>query len=147
MAKVIEEETSRFLDPESLEGQVSEFAKIKATMAVLESRSKELREKLFERLDQDGFEDDKGNILIELPTAIDGVTRVEKQRRASRKLDELAAETILEATGLEDKVYELKRVINEDALMAAYYEGEITEEQLDEMYPVKITWALFTVKK
>lgn len=147
MAKIIEEEVSRFEDPETLNAQVREYAKVKASMEVLEARSKQLREKLFEHLDTEGFEDDKGNILIELPSSIDGIARIEKQRRATRKLDELTADTILEQLGLSDEVYELKRVINEDALMGAFYEGKITEEQLDEMFPVHVVWALRTVKK
>ncbi|CAB4128674.1 hypothetical protein UFOVP111_57 [uncultured Caudovirales phage] len=147
MAKLIEEETSRFLDPETLEAQVSEYAKLKASMEVLEARSKQLREKLFEHLDTEGFEDEKGNIQLDLPSPIDGVLRIEKQRRATRKLDEVTAETLIEEIGLADEVYEMKRVINEDALMAAFYEGKITEQQLDDMFPVSVIWALRTVKK
>jgi hypothetical protein len=147
MAKVIEEEVSRFADPESLEAQVREYGKIKTSMEILETRSKELRTKLFEYLDTEGEEDDKGNVQLELPAAIDGITRLEKQRRTTRKLDEMTAETIIDQTGLADEVYEMKRVINEDALMAAYYEGKITEEQLDEMFPTNVVWALRTIKK
>jgi hypothetical protein len=147
MAKLIEEETPRFLDPDTLEAQVSEYAKLKASMEVLETRSKQLREKLFEHLDLEGFEDEKGNIQLELPSPVDGVLRIEKQRRASRKLDEVTAETLIEEIGLSDEVYEMKRVLNEDALMAAFYEGKITEAQLDEMFPVSVIWALRTVKK
>lgn len=147
MAKVIEEEGSRFTDPESMEAQVREYGKIKSSMEILESRSKELRTKLFEYLDTEGEEDDKGNVQLELPAAIDGITRLEKQRRVTRKLDEVIAETIIDQTGLSEEVYEMKRVINEDALMAAYYEGKITEEQLDEMFPTNVVWALRTIKK
>jgi hypothetical protein len=32
----------------------------------------------------------------------------------------------------------MKRVINEGALMSAYYENKITEEQLDEMFPTTV---------
>ena len=147
MAKLIEEEGTRFEDPESLEAQVREYAKLKASMEVLESRQKILREKLFGHLELEGLEDDKGNIQLDLPTAIDGITRLEKQRRATRKLNEGAAEMILSEVGLEDTVYKMVRVIDEDALMAAFYEGQITEEQLDEMYPVSVIWALRTLKK
>ena len=147
MAKVIEEEGTRFTDPESLEAQVREYGKIKTSMDILETRSKELRTKLFEYLDTEGEEDDKGNVQLELPVSIDGITRLEKQRRVTRKLDEVTAETIIDQTGLGEEVYEMKRVINEDALMAAYYEGKITEEQLDEMFPTNVIWALRTIKK
>lgn len=147
MAKIIEEEGSRFLDPESLEAQVREYAKLKASMEILETRSKELREKLFGQLDLEGYEDDKGNIQLDLPTAIDGIVRLEKQRRVSRKLNELVADDIIEQVGIADEVYEMKRVINEDALMAAFYEDKLTEEQLDQMFPPNVIWALRTLKK
>lgn len=147
MAKVVDEDVSRFLDPESLEAQVREYSKLKASMNVLESRAGELREKLFEHLDLEGFEDDKGNIQLELPTPIDGIVRLEKQRRVKRALNELIADDIIEQAGIADDVYEMKRVINEDALMAAFYEGKITEEQLDEMFPATVIWALRPMKK
>jgi hypothetical protein len=147
MARVIDEGATRFSDPNDFESQVREYAKLKASMDILETRQKELREKLFTVLDSDGFEDDKGNLQFELSVAIEGIVRLEKQRRTSRKLNELVADEIIESASLSDEVYEMKRVINEDALMAAYYEGKLTEEQLDEMFPTTVTWALRTLKK
>jgi hypothetical protein len=114
---------------------------------MMDTRSKELREKLFAALDSVGEEDTNGNIIIQLDKAIDGVVRLEKQRRVSRKLNEALAETLIDEKGLGDTLYETKRVINEEALMAAYYNGDITEEELDEMFPVSVTWALRTAKK
>lgn len=146
MANVIPEE-GRFSDPESLESQVREYARVKATMELLDTKAKELREKLFEVLNAEGYEDEKGNLQFELPTAIEGITRIEKQRRTVRKLNEARAEEIIDGLGLGDTLYEMKQVINEDALMAAFYEDKITEEELDEMFPTSVTWALRTVKK
>jgi hypothetical protein len=31
--------------------------------------------------------------------------------------------------------------------MAAYYEEKLTEDELDRMFPVNVTWALRTLKK
>jgi len=146
MANVLPEEV-RISNPDSIESQVREYAKIKASMDVLEARQKELRTLLFAHLDAEGLEDDKGNIQFEFGTAIDGITRLEKQRRVTRKIDEFKAEEVLEELGLADDVYELKKVVNEDALMAAYYEEKISEEQLDEMFPANVVWALRTLKK
>jgi hypothetical protein len=53
---------------------------------------------------------------------------------------------VLFRSGLEDDLYELKRVVKEDALMAAFYEEKITEDELDEMYPATVVWALRTLK-
>jgi aminoglycoside phosphotransferase family enzyme len=82
-----------------------------------------------------------------LETPIDGVLRVEKSGRRTRKLDEDKATEIIEQQGIADDVYKMVRVIDEDALMAAYYEGKITEEQIDEMFPTTVVWALRVPKK
>lgn len=147
MAKLIEEEGRRFDDPESIEAQVREYVKVKATIDMMESRSKELREKLFAHLEAEGLEDDKGNVQLDLPDAIDGVVRLEKQRRVTRKLNEPKAEEILKEHGIYEEVFVLKPVLEEDNLMAAFYEGKITEEELDEMFPANTVWALRTLKK
>lgn len=147
MAKAIPEDLSHLGDPDDIKSQIREYVKLKASMDILEERSKELRVKLFAELDSEGYEDDKGNLLLELEEPIDGVTRLEKQRRTKRSLDELRAEELLEELGLKDEVYDLKPVLNEDSLMGAFYEGKITESQLEEIFPLQITWALRTVKK
>jgi hypothetical protein len=147
MANAIPEEQIRFTDPDSLEAQVREYVKVKSTIETMEARQKILREALFARLDEDGYEDDKGNVLIEFDAEIDGVVRIEKNRRVQRKLDESIADEIIAEHGLEDAVYEMKRVINEDALMASMYDGKVTEEEIDRMFPAKVIWALVTKKK
>ena len=143
---LIPEEGRQFADPESFEAQVREFVRIKESMKVMDARAKELNKKFMEKLELEGQEDSNGNIQLPLGFNADGVVMLEKQRRASRVLDELKADEIIEQLGLGLEVYEMKRVINEDALMAAYYEDKITEEQLDEMFPTKVTWALWTRK-
>jgi NurA-like 5'-3' nuclease len=149
MAKLIEEEGRSFGDPEDLQSQLSEYLKVKSVIDSMEKRSKELREKIMEHFDADGveaIEDDKGNIHLYLDNDVDGVVRLEKQRRVTRKLNEDIAEGIIIKHGLEDDLYELKRVVKEDALMAAFYEEKITEDELDEMYPATVVWALRTLK-
>ena len=56
------------------------------------------------------------------------------------------AEEIITAHGLEDSLYKTVRVVDEDALMAALYEEVLTEEEVDEMYPPKVVWALVLKK-
>jgi len=147
MARVAPEEPREFYDPDDFDSQVREFVRIKETIDSLDKRQKELRDKLMAVLDEDGYEDEKGNILYEFDTPVDGVVRLEKQRRASRKLDEEKAEEIIEAKGIGEDVYKMVRVVDEDALMASYYDGKVTEEELDEMFPVSVIWALRTPKK
>ena len=146
MARVKPEEP-RGPEQDDLVNQTKEYAFIKAQLEYLEKQQKELREKLFEALDGSGEPDDKGNIILELPQEIDGYVSVVKQKRVSRKVDELVADEIITAKGMENTLYKTIRVVDEDALMAALYNDELTEEEIDQMYPQKITWALILSKK
>ena len=146
MANLIPEEGSRFSDPDDLSSQVREYALLKQTMSNLELRQKELRNKLVEAIELSGDHDTEYSYSLYLDSSIEGVSRIQKQGRVSRSLNEEVAERIIEETGIADEVYEMKRVINEDALMACLYSGKITEEQLDEMFPRSVVWALVTKK-
>lgn len=147
MANLIPEEGRPFSDPNHIDSQIREYIKLKQSMTAMEARSKELRDKIFEYLDNEGEEDTSGSIGLYLDHDVDGVVRLQKTRRAKRVLDESTAEAIIEQAGIADSVYETKRVISEEALMAAYYEEKISEEQLDSMFPVSVSWALNTLKK
>jgi uncharacterized protein YebE (UPF0316 family) len=146
MARV-KAEATRTADQDSLVNQAKEYAFIKSQMDYLEKQQKELREKLFEVLDTSGEPDDKGNIIVELPQEVDGFFSIVKQKRVSRKVDELVADEIITAKGMEETLYKTVRMVDEDALMAALYNDELTEEEIDQMYPQKITWALILSKK
>jgi len=147
MAKVKAEEP-RTADETSLVNQTKQYSFIKAQLEYLEKQQKELREKLFEVLDTSGETDDKGNLVVELPQEIDGYTSIVKQKRVSNnKVDEEVAEEIIISKGLEDKLYKIVREVDPDAVMAALYNDELTEEEVDRMFPPKITWALILSKK
>jgi len=146
MVNAIPEEGRQFADPDSFEAQVREFVRLKESIKVMDARAKELNKKFMEKIELEGDEDTNGNVKLTLGFDADGVTVLERQRKATRVLDETAADEIIAAAGLGLEVYEMKQVINEDALMAAYYEGKLTEEQLDTMFPTKVTWALWTRK-
>jgi hypothetical protein len=146
MVDAVPEDGRTFSDPDDFESQVREYVRTKALMKTLDARAKELNKKLNETIDLEGYEDHDGNWVLDLTFDADGFTRLEKQRRVSRKLDADVAEPLIAELGLEEDVYEMVRTINEDALMAAFYEDKITEEQLDTIFPVNVSWALWTKK-
>jgi hypothetical protein len=145
MARVKNDEP-RFSDENDLIARTKKYAFLKSQLDFLEKEQKALRALLFENLDEIGEEDDKGNVVIELPEEVEGYSAVVKQRRVSRKIDEARAEEIIAEHELEDVLYKTIRVVDEDALMAALYEDVLTEEEVDEMYPQSITWALVLKK-
>jgi len=145
MARVKKDEP-RFSDENDLISRTKKYAFLKSQLDYFEKEQKALRALLFETLDEIGEEDDKGNVIIELPEEVEGYSSVVKQRRVSRKIDEALAEETITKHGLEDVLYKTIRVVDEDALMAALYEDVLTEEEVDEMYPQSITWALVLKK-
>ncbi|CAB4179157.1 hypothetical protein UFOVP1033_56 [uncultured Caudovirales phage] len=124
-----------------------EYSFLKQQIDFLEKQQKEVRERLFAQLDEIGEVDDKGNVIIELPEEVNGFAAVVKQRRVSRKIDELVADEIITEKGMEEQLYKTIRVVDEDALMAALYNDELTEPEIDLMYPQKIVWALVMNKR
>lgn len=146
MAQAIPEEPRTVYDPNDFDSQVAEYAKLKETSSFIESRTKELRDKLVSKLDEDGVEDEDGNIVLRFAQPIGGLTGLVKTRRVSRKLNEARALEIIEEHALEEELIELKPTVSEDAVMAALYEGKLNENEIDQMFPVTVTWALNTKK-
>ena len=144
MARVKDTE-SREEDP--LIKDAREYSFLKQQIDFLEKQQKEVRERLFTQLDELGELDDKGNVIIELPEEVNGFGAVVKQRRVSRKIDELVADEIITEKGMEEQLYKTIRVVDEDALMAALYNDELTEAEIDLMYPQKVVWALVMNKR
>lgn len=147
MAKAIDEPRD-FLGDDSLEGQVKEYAYLKGVVDEAEKRQKTLKEKLFAYIEENGFEDGKGHWWYEFTEPIDGVNSVQKEKRVSRtKIDDLVADNIIEKKNLADRLYKTVRVVDQDALWAALYEGVLTEEEVDAIFPPKVVWALKLSKK
>jgi hypothetical protein len=124
-----------------------EYIKLKESMDFMKKRSEEIRTELFQVLDEEGLEDDKGNLWIELPEEITEIRYLQKQCRVKRELDEQVAEEIISENNLGEMVYKTVQVIDQEAVMQALADNLITEEDVDKMYPPKVTWALTTPKK
>lgn len=130
---------------ESFETQAKEYSFLKKQTDYLEKQLKELREKLFSHLDESGELDSNGNVVVELST-VEGYSSMMKQRRVTRKIDEEVAFALIEEKGLKEKLIVTKEIVDEDALMAALYNDELTEEEIDRMYPQNVVWALVLKK-
>ncbi len=134
---------------DDLVSQATEYVSVKKNIDVYEERAKELKTVLFEHIDANGYEDDKGHFWLELPQPIDEYLSLKKEKRRVQKMDpapESAIEKIKEK-GLGGRLLKFVEAIDQDALMAAIYDGTLTEEEVDEMFPVKVTWALTLSKK
>jgi hypothetical protein len=120
---------------------------------VLDERIKELtdiqndiKKVIREGVAELGVENENGHVVVAINDEVSGVKNVMQQRKVSKSLDIDVAEDILKEKGIHEKCIKMVPVLDEDEIMAAYYDGTITEEDIDKMFPAKITWALVMPK-
>lgn len=126
--------------------KVREFISYKKQIDKLSKAQDEIKKDLMQTVEEMGEVDDSGHQWLHLPEEVDGYASLQRQRRVSQKLDMDAAEEILKKKGLYDKCVTMVPMIEEDAVMGALYLGELTEEEVDQIFPKTITWA-FVPKK
>lgn len=102
----------------------------------------EVKNKLREGIKELGETDDRGHVVVEVNDDLTGIKKVINQRKVSKSLDMDVAEEVLKEKGLHERCVMMVPVLDEEAIMAAYYEGLVTEEDIDKMFPAKVTWAL-----
>jgi len=131
--------------PEILD-YVRQNAVLSERISDLTAIQSEIKKNIREGVADLGVESDKGHLVVELNDEVSGVREVMQQRKVSKSLDIEVAEEILKAKGLHERCIEMVPVLNEDEIMSAYWENLITEEDIDKMFPAKITWALVMSK-
>ena len=73
------------------------------------------------------------------------VTGIKRQKRTSQTLDEDRTMVLLKELGLLDACTEIVVVLDEDAILAANYEGKISDEQLSSLYDEHEQYAFYLV--
>lgn len=91
--------------------------------------------------------DDRGHVIHELPAPVGPVTGVQRQRRVSVSMDEDAAMALVHKYGLQDRCLETVQVLNEDALLAANFEGLIPDADIKALYSESESFALVLIKE
>lgn len=126
----------------SLEEDLALFLSLKDRAAQLELMIKPLKQRISEEVDMNGDKDSKGHVWWNI-----GETLLQRQRRVKTSQDFEAAERIFNEKNLYDECVKFVPAINEDAVYAAFQEGRLTEEDLQEIYPVEESWALVIPKE
>ena len=134
------------VDIDFLKGTIQQYVAIKEQKDLLSKREAELKAILTEVVEEDGEVDGKGHIVLEIDEAVTGVTRLVKQRKLSKPLDMEVAEKLLEDKGLIENCTVMVRQLDQDAIMAAYYKEQLTEADIDAMFPPKISYAFILGK-
>lgn len=133
--------------PAGYQGRILQYLSFRKARESLQREEDGLKKVVTDDLVAEGEEDDKGNFFLYLDAPVEGVRGVKRERRISQVMDEDAVLAIIKAHGLEDSCIEHVPVINEDALLAANYRGEITDDEMKSVYSPKESWAFVLVKE
>jgi len=134
------------LDPDVVVASVAEYLQNRSMRERSEYHEGKLKKELLALLDAAGEEVAKNKKVIELAAPLnhvhykDGkpiektIVGIERRVRESKTLDEDRTIALLKAKGLFEQCIIRTFVIDEDAVLAANYDGSITDKELDALY-------------
>ena len=128
-----------------LKSNLRQYLALKKEVEVLSKRQDEIKSRLKLTVEAAGETDDRGHVTLKVEDDIIGDVTLTQQRRVSKTLDMNVAEDLLKERGIYDKCVKMVPVLQEDAIMSCVYTGELSEADVDTMFPAKVSFA-FLVK-
>ena len=133
------------MDVESIKKYARQYVVLKDELGNLTSRQTELKSRIMNELDQ--LEPDmNGHKVFEFNDKDLGEVKLTKQRRVSKTLDMSIADEVLTRKGIRGACIKTIEVLDEAAIMSAFYEGYLTEQEIDAMFPAKESYAFLLNK-
>lgn len=145
MAHAMPEEPVSFNAEPSFDQMAGEYLELKREIDRLKSRQDAIKPTMMAALEQ-VVPDEDGHCFIELREEVVGYRGFQRQRRVSIGVDEDSATEILTERGLLERCMPPKPSLDEDEVMAAVFEGLLSEDDLDVIFPKKVTYALVPKK-
>ena len=131
---------------DNLKKNARQFLALKGEMSALADRQSELKKRMTQ--DLDAVEpNESGHRVVEFEDDTIGNIKITKQRRVSKTLDMYIADQILTSKGIKNTCVKMIPTLDEAAIMAAFYEGYLTEEDIDAMFPAKEMFAFIVDNK
>jgi hypothetical protein len=140
------------LNVEELKSQIRQFATLKEQSDLLAKRMSEVKSYLTAAVENFGETDGRGHINLEVGDESVGIAGLQLQRRSTPQENMEAIERILKTKRdannqpLWAQCIKMVPVVQEDEVMKASFDGLLTEDDISEMYPRKVTYAFFPQK-
>lgn len=132
---------------EPIKKEIQQYVVLKDEVSNLETRVGQIKKRIITAIEELGEANEKGSLVLAINDEKSGTTSIVKQRRVSKVFDEDTANKILKEKELFDSCTQTIVVLDQDAVMAAYYTGKLTDEDIESMFPEKVSWALILEKK
>lgn len=131
---------------DNLRREVQQYIALKDQIDMLGERRDEIKKRLTSAVEQLGSVNDKGSFVLDVNDELTGTKAVVKQRRVSKVLNEKQAEKILRDKNIFETCTKQITVLDPDVIMSKYYDGELSDDDIDAMFPEKVVWALVLEK-
>ena len=118
---------------------------LKDELDLITKRQNEIKQRLIEVVDAVEA-DDRGHRVLTINDEAVGDVTLTRQRRVSKLLNMEVAEEILTKKGIKDTCIKMVPTIDEGAIMSAFYENYLTEDDIDAMFPSKVSYAFLLDK-
>lgn len=133
------------MEDKELKNNIRQYLMLKDELDMITKRQNEIKQRLIEVVDSVEA-DDRGHRVLTVEDETVGDITLTRQRRVSKSLNMEVAEDILTKKGIKDQCIKLVPMIDEAEIMAAFYENYLTEEDIDAMFPSKISYAFLLDK-
>lgn len=134
-----------------------QFLMLKTEADRIGKRRDELKKRLTEVIEEEGYTDEKGSLYLDLDEPVEGADGktyevLKWERRVSRSLNMDKGEALVLSKTYIDKAdrqeYPLSKrcivmvpMLDEEEVLKAYYDGIITEEEIDSIFDDRETFA------
>jgi hypothetical protein len=132
---------------DNIRREVQQYVTLKDEADAIGERVTTIKKRLTGYIEDLGEANEKGSIVLPVEDERTGTRAIVKQRRVSKQFDEDTANELLKSKGLFETCTTTITVLDQDAVMGAYYEGKLTDSDIETMFPEKISWALVLEKK
>lgn len=135
----------RGMSIETIKATLRQYLSLKGEADLITNRVNELKKRLTEDVESYGEENANGHFNLTVEDSVKGEVKLTKQKRVSNPLDIVTAERILSERGIREQCIKMVPQLDDQAILAAHYQGKLSEADIDAMFPPKVTWA-FIVK-
>lgn len=133
------------MEDKELKNNIRQYLMLKDELDMITKRQNEIKQRLIEVVDSVEA-DDRGHRVLTVEDETVGDITLTRQRRVSKSLNMEIAEDILTKKGIKDQCIKMVPMIDEAEIMAAFYENYLTEEDIDAMFPSKVSYAFLLDK-
>lgn len=124
---------------------LKQYLTVKGEIGWLTTRMNELKGKLSDLVEREGYADEKGNVFYDLPDEVEVEGKVyrglKREHRVSVFFDEDKAEQRLVELDLYDQATSTSTYLDQDKVYALQQRGQLSEEDLDSFFGTTETYA------